>query len=148
LITTFLFAGKFGPGFLFAIIMCYFACQRIENYFKNKGAEFLTMIMFLAVFIMIFSAIYGNSMVLHGSFIFALTYVICKLEPDSMVSIWGFPVQSAMLPWVLLALNVVQGADPIPDLIGIAAGHSYIYVRTVLPTSHGYRILNNLHPRA
>ena len=53
-----------------------------------------------------------------------------------------------MLPWVLLALNVVQGADPIPDLIGIAAGHAYIDVRTVLPTSHGYRILNNLHPRA
>ena len=30
-----------------------------------------------------------------------------KLEPDAMVSLWGFPVQSAMLPWVLLGLNVL-----------------------------------------
>lgn len=27
LITTFMFAGTFGPGFLFAIIMVYFTCQ-------------------------------------------------------------------------------------------------------------------------
>jgi len=48
----------------------------------------------------------------------------------------------------MLLLGVLQGGDPIPDLIGIAAGHTYIYVRMVLPTSHGYRLLNYLHPKA
>jgi Derlin-2/3 len=27
LLTTFMFAGSFGPGFLFAILMAYFTCQ-------------------------------------------------------------------------------------------------------------------------
>jgi len=133
LFSTFLFAGTFGPSFLFTMIMMYFTLRRIEDHFKNKAAEFMTCILFCALCIMAYSAIYGNSMVLHKSFIFAMCYVICKLDPETMVSIWGFPVRSAMLPWVLLGLNVLQGADPIGDLIGIAAGHTYIYIKMVLP---------------
>jgi hypothetical protein len=53
-----------------------------------------------------------------------------------------------MLPWLLIAFSMVQGGDPIKDLIGVAAGHTYIYIKTVLPGSHGYRILEKLHPRA
>ena len=64
------------------------------------------------------------------------------------MSIWGFPVQAAYLPWVLLLLNVVQGQDPISDLIGIATGHAYIYVKTVLPNSHGYRIIEKMNPKS
>jgi len=92
LITTFLFAGKFGPSFLFSMLMLYFTCKRTEEWFKNKAAELTTLVMFNALVIMLYSAVYGNSMVLHGSFIFSLMYVICKLDPDSVVSIWGFPV--------------------------------------------------------
>jgi hypothetical protein len=47
-----------------------------------------------------------------------------------------------------MALGVLQGGDLMQDLIGIAAGHTYIYIKTVLPTSHGYRVLEKLHPRA
>ena len=31
LITTYLFAGKFGPGFLFTILMLYFTCKRVDD---------------------------------------------------------------------------------------------------------------------
>ena len=126
LITTFLYAGKFGPSFLFGMLMLYFTCKRTEEWFKNKGQELMTLILFNAFMIMIYSAIYGNSMVLHQSFIFSLMYVCCKLDPDSMVSIWGFPVQSSNLPWVMLLLGVLQGGDPIPDLIGIADRKSVV----------------------
>jgi Derlin-2/3 len=54
------------------------------------------------------------------------------------VSIWGFPVSSGNLPWALLALSILTGGDPFHDLIGIAAGHTYIYLKMVLPVSHGY----------
>ena len=148
LFTTFIYAGTFNPSFLFTMMMAYFTANRVDEAYKNKPAELLTMLTFCAFCVMIYSLIYGNAIVLHNSFVFALVWVVCKLDPETMVSLWGFPIRSAMLPWVLVALNVIQGQDPIKDLIGVAAGHTYIYIKTVLPGSHGYRILENLHPRA
>ena len=38
-------------------------------------------------------------------------------------------------------MSLLTGGNVIGDLIGIAAGHSYIYLKLVLPTSHGYNLL-------
>jgi len=107
LVTTFMFAGSFGPAFLFKMMMCYFTAKRVDEQFKTQAKELLTLLLFCAFTIMVYSFIYGETMVLHGSFLFSLMYVCCKLDPDSSVSIWGFPVQSSNLPWVLLLLDVV-----------------------------------------
>jgi hypothetical protein len=80
-------------------------------------------------------------MVLMASFVFSVLYVWCKNEPDRQVSIWGFPVQSGNLPWALLAMSVLTGGNPFNDLIGIAAGHTYIFLKMTLPVSHGYDLL-------
>ena len=57
------------------------------------------------------------------------------------MSIYGFPVQSCNLPWVLMAFHLFTGGNPFNDLIGVAAGHSYIFIKTILPDSHGYDLL-------
>ena len=57
------------------------------------------------------------------------------------MSIWGFPVMSAHLPWVLMGFHLFTGGNPFNDLIGVAAGHSYVYLTEVLPESHGYELL-------
>ena len=57
------------------------------------------------------------------------------------MSLWGFPVKSANLPWVLLLLSIITAGDPFKDLIGIAAGHTYMFLTTILPQSHGYNPL-------
>ena len=75
------------------------------------------------------------------SFKFAVLYVFCKNEPDRPMSIWGFPVTSGNLPWVLIAFSILSGGDPFSDLIGIAAGHTYIFLKITLPSSHGYNYL-------
>ena len=140
-VTTFMFAGPFSQSFLFSLIMIYFTLRRAEEYFKNKNADFAVLILFSMVATWFYSYIYGNVMVLHNSFVFSLMYVWCKLQPDLTVSIWGFPVKSANLPWVLLGMSILTGGDPFKDLIGIAAGHTYIYLKMILPISHGYNLL-------
>ena len=80
-------------------------------------------------------------MVLMSSFVFSVLYVWCKNEPDKQVSIWGFPVQSGNLPWALLVLSILTGGSPFNDLIGIAAGHTSIFLKMTLPVSHGYNLL-------
>lgn len=76
-----------------------------------------------------------------NSFTFSILYVYCKLEPDGMISLWGFPVKTGNLPWVLLVFSILTGGDPFHDLIGIAAGHTYWYLKFDLPVSHGYNLL-------
>lgn len=68
-------------------------------------------------------------------------YVWCKLVPDATILLYFWPVQSKNLPWVLLAFSIITGGDPFTDLIGIAAGHSYIWLKHVIPQSHGYNFL-------
>ena len=40
-----------------------------------------------------------------------------------------------------MAYHLLTGASPFSDLIGVAAGHTYIYFKMVLPESHGYDLL-------
>jgi len=40
-----------------------------------------------------------------------------------------------------MGFHMLMGGDPIIDLIGIGAGHAYIFCKEVLPRSHGYRFL-------
>jgi derlin-1 len=94
------------------MIMMYFTLRRCEEYFKTKYPEFLTLIIFNVLAVMLFAWIYGSYMILHTPFVFSLMYVWCKLEPEVPVSIWGFPVKSSNLPWVLLVLSILTGGDP------------------------------------
>jgi hypothetical protein len=121
--------------------MMYFTLRRCEEFFKTRYPDFTVLIIFNMFAVALISFLYGDYLALNASFVFSLMYVWCKLEPDSQVSIWGFPVKSANLPWVLLALSILTGGDPFKDLIGIAAGHSYIYLKMILPVSHGYNLL-------
>ena len=57
------------------------------------------------------------------------------------MSIWGFPVQSCNLPWVLMAFHLFTGGNPFNDLIGVATGHTYFYLKNILPDSHGYDLI-------
>lgn len=38
-------------------------------------------------------------------------------------------------------MSVLTGGEPFNDLIGIAAGHTYIFLKMTLPVSHGYDLL-------
>jgi Derlin-2/3 len=74
-------------------------------------------------------------------FVFSILYVWCKNEPEGQVSLWGFPVEKENLPWALLLMSVLTGGSPFDDLIGIAVGHTYIFLKMTLPNSHGYDLL-------
>ena len=38
-------------------------------------------------------------------------------------------------------MSILTGGSPFDDLIGIAAGHTYIFLKMTLPVSHGYDLL-------
>jgi len=99
------------------------------------------MLLFNAFVCLVFATLANDFAVMHSPYIFSIIYAWSKFVPDQQMSIWGFPVQSCNLPWVLMAFHLFTGGNPFNDLIGVAAGHTYIFVKTILPDSHGYDLL-------
>ena len=122
-------------------MMIYYTISSIEEHFEKRQADLATMLVFNAVIAMLFAFLANDYSVMESPYIFSLIYVWSKFVPDRQMSIWGFPVQSLHLPWVLMGFHLFTGGNPFNDLIGVAAGHSYIYLTTVLPESHGYELL-------
>jgi Derlin-2/3 len=74
--------------------------------------------------------------------VFALVYVWSRHYPDQRVSLFGMiQLQSFYLPFAFLALTVVQGGSPIPDLLGIAVGHAWFFGTELYPRANGGRRL-------
>ncbi len=128
-------------NFLFAMMMIYWSVSNIEKHFEGRAPELATLLIFNAFTVMVFGWLAGEYMVLQSSYVFSLLYVWTKLVPDQPMTIYGFPVKSANLPWVLIAFHILTGGSPFADLVGVAAGHTFIYLKMVLPQSHGYDLL-------
>lgn len=123
------------------MLMIYWGINSVETHFDKRQADFATLILFNAVVALIFAWLADDSLVMQDKFIFSLIYVFSKLVPDQPTAIWGFQFKSANLPWVLMAYHLLTGHSPFSDLIGVATGHTYIYLKMVLPESHGYDLL-------
>mmetsp|Transcript_1044 Transcript_1044/g.1420 ORF Transcript_1044/g.1420 Transcript_1044/m.1420 type:complete len:178 (+) Transcript_1044:219-752(+) len=128
--------------FLFGMMMIYYSLSTIEEYFgERRQAEFGTMLLFNAVVAMVYAYLANDYMIMQNPYLFSIIYVWSKFVPDVQISIWGFPVQSMYLPWVLMGFHLFTGGNPFNDLIGVATGHTYVYLKTILPDSHGYDVL-------
>jgi Derlin-2/3 len=143
-ITNFFVVGTFSFGFLFRLYAIYFAIGSLEKYHTpNKYADFAYLILICMGLIFIFSFILGQTMIMSHQFLMCLMYIYCKKEPLNKVRfMFGFVFKNAYLPWVLLIYEVMSGQSIVPLLIGIAAGHSYIVLKDILPNSqYKYNLL-------
>ena len=141
ILTSFFFAGGFSMSFIFTMLMIYWGINSIETYFDKRQADLATLLLFNALVTLFFAWLADDSYVMQDKFIFSLIYVWSKLVPDQPTSIWGFQFKSVNLPWVLMLYHLLTGHNPFSDLIGVAAGHTYIYLKMVLPESHGYDLI-------
>jgi len=41
----------------------------------------------------------------------------------------------------MMGFHLFTGGNPLNDLIGVAAGHTYVFLKTILPDSHGYKMI-------
>ena len=139
--TTFFFLGPFSISFLFGMMMMYYTLSQVEAHFDKKQAELATLLAFNAVFGILIASLAGESAVMQNPMLFSLIYVWSRLVPDQQMSIWGFPIMSVNLPWALMAMHLFTGGNPFNDLIGVAIGHTYIFLKQILPESHGYDLL-------
>jgi Derlin-2/3 len=83
------------------------------------------------------------SMFLGPSLTFMVVYVWARRNQFVRLSLFGlFTFTAPYLPWVLVGLDMMLGASPVKDLLGIFAGHIYYFFEDVYPRmQNGFRLL-------
>lgn len=133
--------------------------QAREN---RKLAEYSMMLLYLGILVIVRSTrltklistlltfVTGMDMNPFLSFelLFALIYVECKRNPTEKSMLWFIVVESkahsyldTYMPFALLLFSMITGGNIIGDLIGIAAGHVYYFLKDICPIVYGYDIL-------
>jgi len=68
------------------------------------------------------------------SLVIMLLYIWSRRNPHEQFRIYGiFTVGAGYLSWVLLGAGLVMGMSPVVDLVGIAVGHLYFFLKDVIP---------------
>ncbi|KAJ7973762.1 Derlin [Quillaja saponaria] len=144
LFTNFFFLGNFSINFGIRLLMIARYGVQLENGpFERRTADFLWMMIFGALSLLALSAIpIFWSPFLGISLVFMLLYVWSREFPNAQINIYGLVTLKAFyLPWAMLALDVVFGSSPMPDLMGIIAGHLYYFLTVLHPLAGGKNFL-------
>ncbi|XP_059634883.1 derlin-1-like [Cornus florida] len=144
LITNFFFLGKFSINFGIRLLMIARYGVQLENGpFERRTADFLWMVIFGALSLLVLSAIpLLWSPFLGISLVFMLLYVWSREFPNANINIYGLVTLKAFyLPWAMLALDVIFGSPLLPDLLGIIAGHLYYFLTVLHPLAGGKNML-------
>ncbi|KAF0985184.1 hypothetical protein FDP41_000223 [Naegleria fowleri] len=134
LITNFLFFDKFSINFILHLYFLYFYCRRLEEHsFHRKTADFFYLILFGSVAMICISPLLQLPFMSH-SLVIMLLYIWSRRNPHEQFRIYGiFTVAAGYLSWVLLGVGLLMGMSPVVDLVGIAVGHVYFYLKDVIP---------------
>ncbi|CAA3025807.1 derlin-1 [Olea europaea subsp. europaea] len=144
LITNFFFLGKFSINFGIRLLMIARYGVQLENGpFQRRTADFLWMMIFGALSLLVLSAIpFFRSYFLGVSLVFMLLYVWSREHPNATINIYGLvSLKAFYLPWAMLCLDVIFGSPIAPDLLGIIAGHLYYFLTVLHPLAGGKTIL-------
>ncbi|OMO58333.1 Derlin [Corchorus capsularis] len=144
LITNFFFLGKFSINFGIRLLMiARYGVQLEQGPFERRTADFLWMMIFGALSLLVLSAIpIFWTPFLGISLVFMLVYVWSREFPNAQISIYGLvQLKAFYLPWAMLALDVIFGSPLVPDLLGIIAGHLYYFLTVLHPLATGKVLL-------
>lgn len=112
--------------------------------FSQTPGEYLFFLVVIALLVSVFSLLlaWPRGFPLTGpSIIFALIYYWSRCEPEARMSIWGFEVKGYQVPFALLFMTMLMGGDIWKDVVGLAAGHVYHFLKDIVPVEYKMDIL-------
>jgi len=140
LATCFMYMGRLGLPFLMNMLYWFKYSSSLEtSIFENRLADYVWMLCCGAVFLLIPGYFFGLP-ILGAGIIYMVLYYWSRKNPDVTLSfMFGITFQAVYLPWVLIGFQFLMGGLPFLEILGVLAGHSYFFLDTVLPATHGKR---------
>lgn len=142
LLTSGLYLGGFSFGFVMQLYLFTNFSSKLEESPRltsvpGEYAYFLFVVSFLVALFSLLLAWPRGYPLTGSSTIFAIIYYWSRCEPEAPLSIWGFQVKGYQLPFALLFITLLMGGDIWKDILGIAAGHVYHFLKDVVPAEYG-----------
>ena len=133
LLTTFIYFGGFGLPFVFSLFfLVRYGSELEKKRFEGRSADMVWFMAIAGVVMVAIAYLLGGVPFLAQSMLSTLVYLWSREYSEQVISIFGlFNVQAFYFPWVLCAIHKLMGGSPVPDLIGIFAGHVYYFLEDV-----------------
>ena len=146
-VTNFVFIGKFSLGFAMRLVMIaqYAVSLERQTFTGTTGtADFITFLLFgVGVLTPLEFVVPSLAQAFYAdSLIFMCLYMWSRENPRARVSLMGVVrVGAFYFPWAMLLMTMLMGGDPMPDFLGIIAGHAWYFATTLYPAHAGCRTL-------
>ncbi|KAG8468577.1 hypothetical protein KFE25_013660 [Diacronema lutheri] len=133
LLTNLVFFGGFGMPFVFSMFfLVRYSAQLEEGKFAGRSADYAVCLVLCASLLTAATALVDGLPFLAPALLSSVVYLWARLNPTQPLSIFGlFTVQAFYFPWVLVAMTVLMGGSPLPNILGIVAGHVYHFLTDV-----------------
>ncbi|KAG2616855.1 hypothetical protein PVAP13_3NG176713 [Panicum virgatum] len=111
--------------------------------FEKRTADFLWMMIFGAISLLVLSAIPLFKLPFLGiPMVSMLLYVWSREYPNAQINMYGLvQLRSFYLPWAMLGLDVIFGSPLLPGFMGIIVGHLYYFLAVLHPLATGKNYL-------
>jgi membrane associated rhomboid family serine protease len=125
-LTAALFVGPLNPQIL---MRCYYWISYGQELERALGTPSYARAMLTLVALLCYVSKLLAWPFFADALIMSLTMISTRMNPDARVSLFGIPLKSKYLPFVMIASNYIQQQKPpVQDAVGVAVG----YVWTVL----------------
>jgi len=144
LFTNFFFLGPFSINFGIRFLMiARYGVQLEKGAFEKRTADFLWMMIFGAISLLVLSAIPLFKLPFLGiPMVSMLLYVWSREYPNAQINMYGLvQLRSFYLPWAMLGLDVIFGSSLLPGFMGIIVGHLYYFLAVLHPLATGKNYL-------
>eukprot|EP00397_Hematodinium_sp_SG-2012_P036212 GEMP01039065.1.p1 GENE.GEMP01039065.1~~GEMP01039065.1.p1 ORF type:complete len:240 (-),score=34.64 GEMP01039065.1:1131-1850(-) len=145
ILTSMIFFGGFSFGFVFQMyFFTSFSTKLEKNEVFTQPGDYAFFLLFQTVFLCVFGVLLAWPMgfpMLGPSMIFAIIYYWSRREPYAQLSFFSFSIKAYQFPFVLMFVQVLMGNSLWADLIGLASGHLYYFLKEIVPAEYGYTIL-------
>lgn len=130
--TAFLYFGPVGLNYILTLQFVWQYMSHLEKMNYNKPEEFLVLLLFGGISLIGCYSILGISMKFLGHNLAAyLVYIWSRLFEGTDVNVMDLiTLKSETIPWFFAAQTLIlDGEIPYADLLGIAVGHLYHYLK-------------------
>mmetsp|Transcript_56786 Transcript_56786/g.122755 ORF Transcript_56786/g.122755 Transcript_56786/m.122755 type:complete len:258 (-) Transcript_56786:102-875(-) len=146
LLTSCCFFGTFSFQFLFQLyFFSSFSSKLEQNEIFARPGDYLffliTQILLLDVLSLVLSWPNGFPM-LGPSLVFAILYYWSRREPYANLSFFSFTIKGYQFPFALVFFQLLIGGNIWMDLLGLATGHIYYFLKEVVPMEYGKNFIS------
>eukprot|EP00931_Biecheleriopsis_adriatica_P060818 TRINITY_DN36538_c0_g1_i1.p1 TRINITY_DN36538_c0_g1~~TRINITY_DN36538_c0_g1_i1.p1 ORF type:complete len:246 (-),score=46.59 TRINITY_DN36538_c0_g1_i1:74-811(-) len=143
LLTPVFFFGQFSFQFLFQMYFFTSFSSKLEanqQAFSQPG-DYLFFLLFQILLLDVVSLVlaWPNGFPMLGpALVFAILYYWSRCEPHGNLSFFSFTIKGYQFPFALLFFQLLIGGNIWMDLLGLASGHIFYFLKDVVPDAYGY----------